>query len=81
MASKALHGVGAVLLLLGSNAFMNTAWYLHLKFHSWPIYKAIFISWAIAFFEYCLQVPANRCCGSCQALSAKLGRLCFIRQP
>ncbi|KAL4431047.1 hypothetical protein ABPG75_006303 [Micractinium tetrahymenae] len=60
MASKAVHGVGAVLLLLASNAFMNTAWYLHLKFKSWPIIKAIFLSWLIAFFEYCLQVPANR---------------------
>ena len=34
--------------------------YLHLKFKSWPILLAIVISWGIAFFEYCLQVPANR---------------------
>eukprot|EP00887_Chlorella_sp_A99_P000845 scaffold5.g845.t1 len=39
---------------------MNTAWYLHLKFTAWPLVAAIFISWGIAFFEYCLQVPANR---------------------
>ncbi|KAL4425079.1 hypothetical protein ABPG77_010393 [Micractinium sp. CCAP 211/92] len=60
MVSKAVHGVAAVLLLLGSNSFMNVAWYLHLKFKSWPLVKAIFLSWLIAFFEYCLQVPANR---------------------
>ncbi|KAI3433477.1 hypothetical protein D9Q98_003289 [Chlorella vulgaris] len=60
MTSAAVHGVGAILLLCCSNAFMTTAWYLHLKFKSWSIIKAIFISWAIAFGEYCLQVPANR---------------------
>lgn len=60
MASKTVQGVGAVLLLIGSNSFMNVAWYLHLKFKSWPIILAIAISWGIAFFEYCLQVPANR---------------------
>lgn len=40
---------------------LQVAWYLHLKFKSWSIVKAIFISWSIAFFEYTLQVPANRC--------------------
>ncbi len=44
---------------------LQVAWYLHLKFKSWPLVKAIFLSWLIAFFEYCLQVPANRC-GRCQ---------------
>lgn len=47
-------------LLVGSNAFMNAAWYGHLKFKTAPIWIAILASWGIAFFEYCLQVPANR---------------------
>jgi uncharacterized protein (DUF486 family) len=50
----------AVLLLVCSNTFMNIAWYGHLKFKSSPLYIAILVSWGIAFFEYCLQVPANR---------------------
>lgn len=45
--SKAWQGVGAVLLLIASNSFMNAAWYLHLKFKAWPLYAAIFISWGI----------------------------------
>ena len=47
-------------LLLCSNAFMNAAWYGHLKFKTAPLYVVILASWGIAFFEYCLQVPANR---------------------
>lgn len=47
-------------LLLASNIFMTFAWYGHLKFKSSPLYIVIFASWIIAFFEYCLQVPANR---------------------
>lgn len=47
-------------LLILSNLFMTFAWYGHLKYKSWPLYLAILISWGIAFFEYCLQVPANR---------------------
>lgn len=39
---------------------MTIAWYGHLKFKSSPILLVIFVSWLIAFFEYCLQVPANR---------------------
>ena len=39
---------------------MTIAWYGHLKFNEIPIWKAILISWGIAFFEYCLMVPANR---------------------
>jgi len=39
---------------------MNAAWYGHLKFKTAPIWIAILVSWGIAFFEYCLQVPANR---------------------
>jgi hypothetical protein len=52
-----------VLLLIGSNLFMTIAWYGHLKVR-WlegkPLIVAILFSWGIAFFEYCLQVPANR---------------------
>jgi len=47
-------------LLFASNVFMTTAWYGHLRFKTAPLWKAILCSWAIAFFEYCLQVPANR---------------------
>lgn len=49
-----------VVLLLCSNVFMTVAWYGHLKFPSAGIWQVIVISWLIAFFEYCLQVPANR---------------------
>jgi len=48
-------------LLLVSNLFMTTAWYWHLKGGmTKPLWEVILISWAIAFFEYCLAVPANR---------------------
>jgi uncharacterized protein (DUF486 family) len=47
-------------LLVGSNILMTFAWYGHLKAPSWPMWLAILISWGIAFFEYCLAVPANR---------------------
>jgi uncharacterized protein len=50
-----------IALLIGSNLFMTFAWYGHLKqIGGYPWYAAILISWGIAFFEYCLQVPANR---------------------
>jgi uncharacterized protein len=50
-----------ILLLCMSNVFMTFAWYGHLKYgHEWPLWKAILVSWAIALFEYCLAVPANR---------------------
>lgn len=49
-----------ILLLTASNIFMTFAWYGHLKFKNSKILLVILISWAIAFFEYCLQVPANR---------------------
>ncbi len=49
-----------VVLLTLSNVFMMFAWYGHLKFKSAPLLIVIVASWAIAFFEYCLQVPANR---------------------
>lgn len=47
-------------LLFLSNIFMTFAWYGHLKFKHSALWTAIFVSWGIAFFEYCLQVPANR---------------------
>lgn len=47
-------------LLVLSNIFMTFAWYGHLKFKTAPLMAVILISWAIAFFEYLLQVPANR---------------------
>lgn len=56
-----------IVLLILSNIFMTLAWYGHLKmrqefswFASLPLIGVIAFSWAIAFFEYCLQVPANR---------------------
>lgn len=49
-----------ILLLIGSNIFMTMAWYGHLKFRMTPLWIVILASWGIAFFEYCLQVPANR---------------------
>ncbi len=49
-----------ILLLTISNAFMNLAWYGHLKFKNSPIWIVILASWGIAFFEYVFQVPANR---------------------
>lgn len=47
-------------LLILSNVFMTFAWYGHLKFENKPLLIVIFVSWGIAFFEYCAQVPANR---------------------
>jgi uncharacterized protein (DUF486 family) len=47
-------------LLILSNLFMTTAWYGHLKYRSSALFLVILVSWGIAFFEYCLQVPANR---------------------
>lgn len=47
-------------LLIASNLFMTVAWYGHLKFKAAPLITVILISWGIAFFEYVLQVPANR---------------------
>ena len=52
-----------VILLTISNLFMTLAWYGHLKYlrgAQWPLFAVILISWGIAFFEYCFQVPANR---------------------
>ena len=49
-----------VLMLFGSNVFMTTAWYWHLRYKEVPIYYVILLSWGLAFIEYCLAVPANR---------------------
>lgn len=49
-----------VILLTISNIFMTIAWYGHLKYKQSPLGLVILISWLIAFFEYCFQVPANR---------------------
>ena len=47
-------------LLVASNLFMTLAWYGHLRFKTAPLLAVILVSWGIAFFEYVLQVPANR---------------------
>jgi uncharacterized protein (DUF486 family) len=58
--------ISTIALLIFSNVFMTLAWYGHLKFKNAPggsktgLITFIFISWGIAFFEYCFQVPANR---------------------
>jgi uncharacterized protein (DUF486 family) len=49
-----------IALLTASNVFMTFAWYGHLKYKHSSLISAILVSWGIAFFEYCLQVPANR---------------------
>ncbi|MBX3701618.1 MAG: DMT family protein [Dokdonella sp.] len=49
-----------IALLVGSNVFMTFAWYGHLRFTDRPLWLVVIASWGIAFFEYCLQVPANR---------------------
>ena len=49
-----------ILMLVASNVFMTFAWYGHLKHKGSLLFMAILASWGIAFFEYCLAVPANR---------------------
>ena len=49
-----------IVLLLASNVFMTFAWYGHLKFPGQALWLVVLASWGIAFFEYCLAVPANR---------------------
>ena len=49
-----------IVLLVGSNVFMTTAWYWHLRFKEVPLFYVILLSWGLAFIEYCLAVPANR---------------------
>lgn len=54
-----------ILLLVTSNIFMTFAWYGHLKLQEmkistgWPLILVILLSWGLAFFEYCAQVPAT----------------------
>lgn len=53
--------MNTILLLLASNIFMTYAWYGHLRYGSAkPLWAVVLMSWGIAFFEYCLMVPANR---------------------
>ncbi len=61
----------ALPLLFLSNIFMTYAWYGHLKHKEVPLLQAILMSWGIAFFEYCLMVPANRF-GSVRFATAEL---------
>jgi uncharacterized protein len=49
-----------IVLLTISNIFMTFAWYGHLRYRDVALYKVVLVSWLIAFFEYCFQVPANR---------------------
>ena len=59
-------GIWTVIMLVFSNVFMTFAWYGHLNLQEmkiskdWPLILIILFSWGIAFFEYCLTVPANR---------------------
>ena len=55
-----VRAIAPIFLLLISNIFMTFAWYGHLKFKSSALWAVILVSWGIAFFEYCFQVPANR---------------------
>ena len=55
-----LRGLTPIILLTISNVFMTFAWYGHLKHKNAALWAVILISWGIAFFEYCFQVPANR---------------------
>ena len=61
-----MKSIYTVLLLVGSNVLMTFAWYGHLKLQEmkvstgWPLIGVIVFSWCVAFFEYCLAVPANR---------------------
>ena len=52
--------IAPIILLTISNVFMTFAWYGHLKFRTTALVTVILVSWGIAFFEYCFQVPANR---------------------
>ncbi len=60
-----------IILLTISNIFMTFAWYGHLRFKSSALWIVILVSWGIAFFEYCFQVPANRI-GSYQYTTTQL---------
>lgn len=49
-----------IAMLFGSNLVMNTAWYGHLRTPNRALWLMVLMSWGLAFFEYCLAVPANR---------------------
>ncbi len=49
-----------VVMLVASNVFMTFAWYGHLAHPNRPLWLVVMVSWGIAFFEYCIAVPANR---------------------
>ncbi len=61
-----MKGVLIIGLLIVSNVFMTLAWYGHLKFKEWDwlekggLFTIVLVSWGLAFFEYCFQVPANK---------------------
>jgi uncharacterized protein (DUF486 family) len=61
-----MKGLFIIALLIVSNVFMTLAWYGHLKFEEWGwlkkagLFTIILVSWGLAFFEYCFQVPANK---------------------
>lgn len=61
-----MKGFWCIILLIISNSFMTLAWYGHLKFAEWSWFQkagligVVLVSWGIALFEYCFQVPANR---------------------
>ncbi|MDB5523195.1 MAG: hypothetical protein JWM58_958 [Rhizobium sp.] len=71
LSSIKLAAVAPIAMLVLSNVFMTFAWYGHLKYKSSPLIIAVIASWAIAFFEYCLAVPANRA-GSAYYSTAQL---------
>lgn len=52
--------ISPIILLIISNVFMTFAWYGHLRYRHKALAIVIIVSWLIAFFEYCFQVPANR---------------------
>ena len=52
--------IAPIFMLVVSNIFMTFAWYGHLKVEHRPLWLLVLVSWGIAFFEYCLAVPANR---------------------
>ena len=65
--------LATILLLVVSNVFMTFAWYGHLKHHTAsPLWQVVLASWAIAFLEYCFQVPANRLGARAGAATAQL---------
>ncbi|HIQ89380.1 TPA: DMT family protein [Candidatus Galligastranaerophilus faecipullorum] len=55
-----IKAIAPVILLTVSNIFMTFAWYGHLRHRQSALWIVILVSWGIAFFEYCFQVPANR---------------------